>query len=229
MGISDHLGLLQAFCRAFCRQRNAGVISGGLASVGSALTMAYQSDVFHGLSFPGSRNAGMAARGIVRARGRDREKRSEQGAHAYHPLYTEAVEALKLYLQAHADGVAGAELERLKLMAEHRFQAVTDYQLRALGGPAEQGHQHLTFRASRVLSKGWIRKHAGDDPGIKKSMMRQLFSIVCRKQCGRISRTISDISRPAPSVVSELAKQLPVIDRCVCDYLELFVISCQEP
>lgn len=57
-----------------------------------------------------------------------------------HPLYTEAVEALKLYLQAQADGVAGAELERFKLMAEHRFQAVTDYQLRALGGPAEQGH-----------------------------------------------------------------------------------------
>lgn len=56
------------------------------------------------------------------------------------PLYTEAVEALKVYHQAQADGVVGTELERLKLMAEHRFQAVTDYQLRALGGPAEQGH-----------------------------------------------------------------------------------------
>ncbi|KAF1311995.1 hypothetical protein BLX42_05775 [Pseudomonas sp. SG-MS2] len=57
-----------------------------------------------------------------------------------HPLYTEAVEALKVYHQAQADGVGGAELERLKLMAEHRFQAVTDYQLQAFGGPAEQGH-----------------------------------------------------------------------------------------
>ncbi|WP_411958977.1 hypothetical protein ACK56M_20990 [Pseudomonas sp. s4] len=57
-----------------------------------------------------------------------------------HPLYTEAVEALKIYHQAQAEGVIGAELERLRLMAEHRFQAVTDYQLRALGGPAEQGH-----------------------------------------------------------------------------------------
>lgn len=57
-----------------------------------------------------------------------------------HPLYTEAVEALKIYHQAQADGVGGAELERLKLMAEHRFQAVTDYQLQAFGGPAEQVH-----------------------------------------------------------------------------------------
>ncbi|MFF7063586.1 hypothetical protein [Pseudomonas sp. NPDC008258] len=57
-----------------------------------------------------------------------------------HPLYTEAVEALKLYHQAQAEGVVGAELERLRLMAEHRFQAVTDYQLNALGGPAQKSH-----------------------------------------------------------------------------------------
>lgn len=57
-----------------------------------------------------------------------------------HPLYAEAVEALKAYHQAEADGVEGIELERLRLMAEHRFQAVTEYQLRALGGPAEKGH-----------------------------------------------------------------------------------------
>ncbi|MFO7070959.1 hypothetical protein P3E18_11910 [Pseudomonas aeruginosa] len=57
-----------------------------------------------------------------------------------HPLYTEAVEALKVYHQAQADGVEGMELERLRLMAEHRFQAVTEHQLRALGGPAEKDH-----------------------------------------------------------------------------------------
>ncbi|MBX6690025.1 hypothetical protein I8746_10465 [Pseudomonas sp. USTB-Z] len=57
-----------------------------------------------------------------------------------HSLYTEAVEALKAYHQAEADGVEGMELERLRLMAEHRFQAVTDYQLHALGGAAEKGH-----------------------------------------------------------------------------------------
>jgi hypothetical protein len=54
-----------------------------------------------------------------------------------HSLYTEAVEALKRYQLAQAERVLGAELERLKLLAEHRFQAVTDYQLRALGGLAQ--------------------------------------------------------------------------------------------
>lgn len=57
-----------------------------------------------------------------------------------HHLYTEAVEALKVYHQAEADGVVGMELERLRLMAEHRFQAVTDYQLRALGGRPGTSH-----------------------------------------------------------------------------------------
>lgn len=32
------------------------------------------------------------------------------------------------------------ELERLRLMAEHRFQVVTVYQLRAPGGPVGIGH-----------------------------------------------------------------------------------------
>lgn len=57
-----------------------------------------------------------------------------------HSMYADAVDALKRYQQAQADGVAGAELERLRLMAEHRFQAVTDYQLRAFVGPAEPSH-----------------------------------------------------------------------------------------
>lgn len=57
-----------------------------------------------------------------------------------HPLYIEDVEALKVYHQAEADGVAGMELKCLRLIVEHRFQAVTDYQLHALGGPAEKGH-----------------------------------------------------------------------------------------
>lgn len=57
-----------------------------------------------------------------------------------HPMYTDAVDALKRYHQAQANGVTGAEFERLRLMAEHQFQAVTDYQLRALGGPAEPSH-----------------------------------------------------------------------------------------
>ncbi len=57
-----------------------------------------------------------------------------------HPMYTDAVDALKRYHQAQANGVTGTELERLRLMAEHQFQAVTDYQLHALGGPAKPNH-----------------------------------------------------------------------------------------
>ncbi|MBA1214804.1 hypothetical protein NJH54_02510 [Pseudomonas asiatica] len=57
-----------------------------------------------------------------------------------HPMYAEAVEALKAYHQAQDGGITGAELERLRLLTEHRFQAVTDYQLQALGGPAVTSH-----------------------------------------------------------------------------------------
>lgn len=57
-----------------------------------------------------------------------------------HPLYKEAVEALKVYHQTQADSVERMELERLRLMAEHHFQAVTDYQLRAFGRPGEKVH-----------------------------------------------------------------------------------------
>lgn len=55
-----------------------------------------------------------------------------------HPKYREAVDAMKRYHQAQADGVNGAELERLRLLAEHSFQAVTDYQLRALARRASK-------------------------------------------------------------------------------------------
>jgi len=57
-----------------------------------------------------------------------------------HPMYSDAVEAMKRYHQAQTEGISGAELERLRLLAEHQYQAVTDYQLRALGGPAKPNH-----------------------------------------------------------------------------------------
>ncbi|MGJ7547612.1 hypothetical protein [Pseudomonas alloputida] len=57
-----------------------------------------------------------------------------------HPMYTDAVDALKRYHQAQANGVTEAELERLRLITEHQFQAVTDYQLRELGGPGKPSH-----------------------------------------------------------------------------------------
>lgn len=47
---------------------------------------------------------------------------------------------MKAYHHAEAAGFVGTELERQRLMAEQRFQAVTDYQLHALGGPTEKGY-----------------------------------------------------------------------------------------
>lgn len=56
------------------------------------------------------------------------------------PMYTEAVEALRRYHEAEAGEASSAELERLRLIAEHQFQAVTDYQLGALGGATPRSH-----------------------------------------------------------------------------------------
>lgn len=53
-----------------------------------------------------------------------------------HPMYSDAIEAMKRYHQAQAEGITGAEIEGLRLLAEHQFQTLTDYQLRVLGGPA---------------------------------------------------------------------------------------------
>ncbi|MHC5127159.1 hypothetical protein ACYST8_13965 [Pseudomonas inefficax] len=57
-----------------------------------------------------------------------------------HPMYTDAVEALKRYHEAQASGEPAEEVERLRLIAESQFQAVTDYQLKALGGTAGPVH-----------------------------------------------------------------------------------------
>jgi hypothetical protein len=50
------------------------------------------------------------------------------------PLYQQTIEAMKRYDQAKADGKPEAEVEALRIEAEHAFQTVTDYQLEALGG-----------------------------------------------------------------------------------------------
>ncbi|WEL57603.1 hypothetical protein PZ739_10760 [Pseudomonas kermanshahensis] len=57
-----------------------------------------------------------------------------------HPMYADAVKAMKRYHRAQEDGVSGPDVERLRLLAEHSFQAVTDYQLQALGGPSKIRH-----------------------------------------------------------------------------------------
>ncbi|MEZ1436060.1 hypothetical protein QVM41_07160 [Pseudomonas shirazica] len=50
-----------------------------------------------------------------------------------HPAYNEAVEAMRRYHEAKARGAPAVEVERLRLIAEILFQAVTDYQMRAFG------------------------------------------------------------------------------------------------
>ncbi|WP_256819753.1 hypothetical protein [Pseudomonas putida] len=53
-----------------------------------------------------------------------------------HAMYTDAVQALKRYHEAQASGEPAVKVERLRLIAESQFQAVNDYQLKNLGGPA---------------------------------------------------------------------------------------------
>lgn len=48
-------------------------------------------------------------------------------------LIREAIEALRLYHNAQDAGVPAEEVERLRVIAESAYQAVTDYQLFALG------------------------------------------------------------------------------------------------
>ncbi len=50
------------------------------------------------------------------------------------------MEALKRYLEAKDLGAPPEEIERLKSLAESLFQALTDYQLRALSGPGFTTH-----------------------------------------------------------------------------------------
>lgn len=58
----------------------------------------------------------------------------------HHRLYQEAIQALRRYHQAQCGGASPWEVERLRLLAESAFQAVTDYQLRAFGKPSRNVH-----------------------------------------------------------------------------------------
>lgn len=46
------------------------------------------------------------------------------------PLIQQAVDAMRQYHEAESAGLAAEEVERLRLLAESLFQAVSDYQLR---------------------------------------------------------------------------------------------------
>lgn len=57
-----------------------------------------------------------------------------------HQAFSDAIEALKRYHEAEDLGAPPEEIERLKSLAESLFQALTDYQLQALGGPGFTTH-----------------------------------------------------------------------------------------
>ncbi len=57
-----------------------------------------------------------------------------------HEAYLEAVEAMRRYHEAQAKGQPAEVVERLRVIAEAQFQAVTDYQLRAWGRPGSSIH-----------------------------------------------------------------------------------------
>lgn len=52
------------------------------------------------------------------------------------PLSQQAVDALRRYHEAMAAELPAEEIERLRTEAEALFQAVSDYQLRAMGMPS---------------------------------------------------------------------------------------------
>ncbi|MEB6589597.1 hypothetical protein MXM82_10690 [Pseudomonas asiatica] len=57
-----------------------------------------------------------------------------------HPMFANAVDALRQYDEAQAADRPADEVERLRLIAEAQFQALNEYQLRALGRPAGNAH-----------------------------------------------------------------------------------------
>lgn len=68
-------------------------------------------------------------------------KRTIEGMiEAGEPLIRQATDALRLYRRAEAAGAPAQEVERLRLLAESLYQAVADYQLRALGGLGSPRH-----------------------------------------------------------------------------------------
>lgn len=48
------------------------------------------------------------------------------------PLIQQAIDAMREYHQAQDNGAPAEEVERLRLLAESLFQAVSDYQLRVV-------------------------------------------------------------------------------------------------
>ncbi|UVM58461.1 hypothetical protein LOY37_13000 [Pseudomonas sp. B21-012] len=68
------------------------------------------------------------------------KKTLEGVVEAGEPLIQQAIDAVRRYHAAQDAGRPEKEIERLRLEAESLFQAVTEYQLRALGGSVRPLH-----------------------------------------------------------------------------------------
>lgn len=61
-------------------------------------------------------------------------------AEAGEPLLKQALEAIRAYNTAMAQGRPETELERLRIQADHLFQTVVDYQLHKAGTLGDSVH-----------------------------------------------------------------------------------------
>ena len=61
-------------------------------------------------------------------------------AEAGESLLQQALQAIRAYHAAHAEGRPTAEVERLRLEADHLYQTVIDYQLHKAGTLGETQH-----------------------------------------------------------------------------------------
>ncbi|MFG0547066.1 hypothetical protein ACF8FG_17880 [Pseudomonas sp. YQ_6] len=61
-------------------------------------------------------------------------------AEAGEPLLNQALEAIRAYNEAMAQGRSDADLERLRIEADHLYQTVIDYQLHKAGTLGESVH-----------------------------------------------------------------------------------------
>lgn len=61
-------------------------------------------------------------------------------AEAGEPLLREALEAIRAYNEAQVQARPAAEIERLRLEADHLYQAVIDFQLHKAGTLRRQVH-----------------------------------------------------------------------------------------
>ncbi|MEN5302620.1 hypothetical protein [Pseudomonas sp. TWI628] len=61
-------------------------------------------------------------------------------AEAGEPLLRQALEAIRAYNEAMAQGRPDADLERLRVAADHLYETVVDYQLHVAGTLGESVH-----------------------------------------------------------------------------------------